>query len=279
MRGFRDIKKFLLVVVPFAFLSACSPGNNETAIEMESTESDGIIGGNYVTKADVIARSTVALVDLRGPAVICSGSLVARDIILTAAHCMESPQTLAILFSTQVPTNLKQWRSAPLRKLINFKIHAAYTDLSPTQMQNHGDIALIQFQGALPQGYAPAALVTETTVLKKGQLVTLAGYGMIERQSELSTDALRKVNVLLADPVFSEMEVILDQTQGRGACHGDSGGPAFVKVNNRQLLMGVTSRGHLDPMDTCKRYAVYSNVRAFLSWINASITQLRQGGQ
>ena len=40
--------------------------------------------------------------------------------------------------------------------------------------------------------------------------------------------------------------MILDQEDGSGACHGDSGGPAFFEKDGKTYLLGVTNRSYPD---------------------------------
>jgi len=78
-----------------------------------------IIGGSTVAASDPDAASTVAIViQLQGGQAICTGSLLAADILVTAAHCVtdESGKTvsakqLRLVFATDV-------RSTS-RKLVN----------------------------------------------------------------------------------------------------------------------------------------------------------------
>ena len=70
-------------------------------------------------------------------------------------------------------------------------------------------------------------------------------------------------------------EITLDQSQGRGACHGDSGGPAYVKdaVSGKNILVGVTSRG-TNPQGLCDRQAIYTGVMGYAQWIANGVKEL-----
>ena len=50
----------------------------------------------------------------------------------------------------------------------------------------------------------------------------------------------------------------------KSACMGDSGGPAFVRRNNKLVLVGVTSRGS----SRCDSTGIYTDVRYFGDWIS-----------
>ena len=115
---------------------------------------------------------------------------------------------------------------------------------------DENDIALIRFQGGLPAGYAPAPLLgaDETDVLENGAEVTLAGFGrtigdesQLKKGEDDGSGVLRKVQTTIRDAHHGNTEVIVEQSDGKGACHGDSGGPAFVRGHDGTLkLFGVT---------------------------------------
>ena len=89
-----------------------------------------------------------------------------------------------------------------------------------------------------------------------------------------SYGSLNKDDVLVAEPIWGSTEVMLDQTGGKGACHGDSGGPAYAMVNGQMQLFGITSRGVGDGTGPqCTHFSVYTNASAYASWIAGIIGQ------
>src|SRR5262249_22116808 len=61
---------------------------------------------------------------------------------------------------------------------------------------------------------------------------------------------------------------------GKDACHGDSGGPAYVVRSDGQLLLGgITSRGP----DPCGQFGIYTRVPEHMDWIRATVRE--NGGQ
>ena len=84
------------------------------------------------------------------------------------------------------------------------------------------------------------------------------------------------VDVKISDAKFAKTEVLLDQRQGRGACHGDSGGPAEVLKNGVKYLWGVTNRGYPETgPDDCAQFSIYTKITAHQSFINTATAQLR----
>lgn len=226
-----------------------------------------IIGGSPVAVADSIASTTVAF--LNGGA-LCTASIVAADLVLTAAHCVEggSLSEMRIVFSRSAGA---QVTARVVKAVVPSRWRAVRED-EPDQ----GDIALVRFAGRLPAGYRAANLLADATGLRAGQAVTLAGYGITQTHPHTGSGRLRRVQVAIAEPNFGRTEILFDQRAGRGACHGDSGGPAFVERDGQLWLLGLTNRGYHDPADTCRQYAVYTKVSAYRKWLSAAAAYLRR---
>jgi secreted trypsin-like serine protease len=233
---------------------------------------DYIVGGQVVAPGDIIASTTVMITDGN---FICTGSIIAQDIVVTAAHCTAAKtEDLRIVFSPQMPDDLTTVTDT-VHNIYGFVANPGWKGENSTGPDQH-DIAIIRFQGALPSGYAPAQLLPPTTPLIKGETVTLAGYGITDAQSQAGAGTLRKVDVQFLRKLGTTEE-ILNQADGEGACHGDSGGPAFVTVNGQLLLWGVTNRGYPDNApDDCVHESVYTRITAYQDWVNQAAQQLRQ---
>jgi secreted trypsin-like serine protease len=112
--------------------------------------------------------------------------------------------------------------------------------------------------------------------------VTLAGYGVTEWWPAESygegAGILRRVDdIPMKNAMFSPTEVLLDQTKKKGACHGDSGGPAIVLSGDHYYLFGVTSRGYPpNGMDDCTSQSVYTNILSYMDWIADTAAEFRK---
>lgn len=255
-------------------LMSCSPEPKNTSeqdtpsdlTDLDSTE-ELIIGGRLVTKKNEIAATTISLIDTR-QGTLCTATLLSEDIAITAAHCLDgNTEDLQISFGTKA-------MGSETREIINKAISPRWENHQNDPI-NTGDIALIQFEGGLPKKSTPATLLKPQHKLSNGEIVTLAGFGLSTQDPD-SAGRLRSVDVKIANTNFSQTEVSLDQTNKKGACHGDSGGPAFIQDNQGGLLLwGVTSRGVNDPTDQCRGQSVYTRIQAYSRWINSTVKKWR----
>lgn len=254
-------------IVSSLALVGCTPQTMNSA--QIDTTGDGIIGGSEVQTGDRIQESIVAIYDSLGGQ-LCTGSLLPNNLVLTAAHCI-GPVTEAmyIFFDTKLAQK-------------SYSLQVDKVEVSPYWQYRQeedfdtGDIALLHFVGKVPAGYKPATFVSNSNkyALKKGAKVILAGYGISNGVTHEGAGILRVTNVKIDDPRFSTSEIKLNQTLGQGACHGDSGGPAYIEINNKYYLWGVTSRGVDDAANDCSKYSAYTNALFYKAWLNKAANKL-----
>ncbi|MCB0370422.1 MAG: trypsin-like serine protease, partial [Bdellovibrionales bacterium] len=136
----------------------------------------------------------------------------------------------------------------------------------------------IKYSGTTPAGYASATLLPSLSYLQNRSFVLLAGYGISNGTSKEGAGVLRQVMTVIANSKFSTTEIQLEQRNGHGACHGDSGGPAFIVANGNYYLWGVTSRGYRDSEDNCSQFSIYTNALAYYQWIQTTARSLALAG-
>jgi len=245
-----------------------------------------IIGGNPAQPGDPIAGSTVLIVGELPPAkpggdpqqYICTGSLLAADTVVTAAHCvaedLKAPVAAAnmrLVFGlavTSMTTTLP-----PLRTPSGYQYEPGWQGAvnGAESGEDTHDIAVIHFDGGLPPGYAPAEVLPANVPLPAGTQVTLAGYGVDNGVTDDGAGVLRIVTGVPILQPLGQTEEALDQSSGIGSCSGDSGGPAFLNVDGKNLLWGVTSRGD----QTCAQFGIYTRITAYADFINSAQASLR----
>lgn len=219
-----------------------------------------IVGGDTAVKGEF--PFLVSLQDLAGH--FCGGSLIAKDWVLTAEHCVTEGVAAVVigahdLRSTAGTERLRVDRIVP----------------HPLRGSRDYDYALIHL--ASPSKFAPIAL--NRTEVKDDVAMVTAGWGNMSEAGYEQVNLLQKVTV----PFVSEAKCsaaypgkITDRMicagydeGGKDACQGDSGGPLFMGEGAQRTLVGVVSWGK-----GCARpnyYGVYAKVNAVTDWIDSTI--------
>ncbi|MGW7056432.1 S1 family peptidase [Streptomyces sp. NPDC054887] len=187
----------------------------------------------------------------RGSAVdrqFCGGSLLAGNVVLTAAHCVEGTAARTIEV-TVGRTVLSKKRQGSLRNVTDIVVHPRYA-----KGQEAYDMAFLVLDKPV-RGTAPVLLPTLGTdaLIRPGASATVAGWGNTNTEIPAFPDRLRAVNV----PVLSHIECkatyagydkrvnVCAGVEGKDSCQGDSGGPLFRKLPGRQGVyqIGIVSYG------------------------------------
>lgn len=289
-----------LLTCAFILLTAISCGSKSDN-SAAKIKSGLVINGREVQDNEELSRFIVGVYDTEMHA-ICTGTLIAENIVLTAAHCKpEKPKDLKIIFSTNVDDAMNSREPDVLEALVlpvtDFKTAPGWSELNESEFNTH-DIALVKFKGKIPTGYLPAKWISDEALLKVGQSVAVAGFG-VDKVNVEKINPKKHKNILKAISsgevvcdeddegeltnclkvsttgdgllrtaaapisVMHTSEVQLDETKS-GTCSGDSGGPAFLKLDGIYYLFGVTSRGTA----LCNEVGIYTNAMKYLKWIS-----------
>lgn len=292
-------------------LTSCGPeSKNLSSYQIEpsrtvASDSSSIIGGVNATldyqKQNGIVGLTILTEDQLGRQgrSTCTGTLIARNIVLTAAHCIADNgiKAVAVIFATD-DSKVSQDQ---VRYAVGGAIHPDYlkgidqSSASDTTAWN--DLALLKLSADAPADFSTARLpaaMNDVNLLPKSK-VTLSGFGITnavvrrvvkdkkgnQRILELPSSGagvLRKIDGILVKQMSADKkEIILDQSKSTGACHGDSGGPAFIQTKDGSAMqVGVTSRG-TNQLGNCNESAIYTNVAAHLPWLAETSAKLAAG--
>ncbi|HYX34400.1 MAG TPA: trypsin-like serine protease [Oligoflexus sp.] len=199
-----------------------------------------IVGGRKVTNADT-GPEKVSTVGLNG----CTGTIIARDLILTAAHCYDnSVQGGYVLFGIEF--------SGRDRKIINI----ASASVNPSYTGSSNDVAMLKLAQDIPAGYQPIKLLPPAMAMQPGEGVRQAGYGSDNTANSFGT--LRTVD---SQYVGQTGQGALSVRNGRtAACSGDSGGPLYVQKNGEWFTAGITSTAFMDSARRCTGGNQYTSV-------------------
>jgi hypothetical protein len=192
----------------------------------------------------------------------CSGTLIAPTVFLTAAHCAHLfnevllPQgfTLYASFSNSIliGDSPDLGTLIPVTQIIPDPkyVEADHQIFNPEHGSDPGDLAVAILPLGNTTGIVPAALPTlgalDQLAAKNalhGAVFTAVGYGSEDRFGTQTNPVPR----MFAPSTFSALEVaylqlsINQALNNGGDCIGDSGGPNFLPVNGRLILMATSS--------------------------------------
>lgn len=256
-------KKFSVTLIAAAMLAACAQQN--TAEILTDDSQPGVIGGDKVQLASAVMTSTVGLYDeMTGS--LCTGTLISKELVLTAAHCVTPGFTGLLVFFTNDIKNMNPYNSQYAVKVLQ------HEDYDRNRKVDTADIALVRIREAyLPAGYQPAKILENFNDLKDGGEVVVAGYGLNWALGvKKGAGVLRTTKLKMGQARHGNTELMLNQSLKKGVCSGDSGGPAYVEKNGQLYLAGVASRGDAAVMlisPKCDKFSIYSRVDAYMPWI------------
>jgi V8-like Glu-specific endopeptidase len=155
--NYQRLNAFFLGTLILSTVTLVACGANKDTPPTTDLEVSDIVNGKAVTKKNENAHSIVAIVaEKNGGQSLCTGSIVAPEVILTAAHCVEgSPQKLHLVFGLNIQ---KANKKNDTREADKFIIHPNWGRHLPS---GESDLALIHFKGALPEGYSPVKLADD----------------------------------------------------------------------------------------------------------------------
>lgn len=203
----------------------------------------------------------------------CSGSIVADQWVLTAAHCVADKSVESLLVVAGI-TDLDQSDSEGQRRRVVRRILAPGYDLADG---NRNDVALLRLDSPLE--------FSEDTSLVSMADSTMPGLEAMESgwspspSGELSS-VLRsgKVTLLSNEEVSRDYGIVLHEQQlatqpvddSEGPCWGDDGSPVVVESAGSPRLVGVVSESSSCTDAGTPR--VNARVSSFVDWISTEMS-------
>jgi len=264
-------------------VAACAGGSGTADEARTRSVATSIVGGHLDTTTNgVVALARAAHGQV---AVICSGSLLAPNLVLTARHCVsqiDDGSSSAVLCGTSqftakydprqlfVSTDTQPGSDSTLYSIKEVREAPGSSDVCGF------DLALLILKGGgIPDVEAkPIEPVLDHAPGVK-QAFAAVGYGLQDPNDQYSSGTRMRFDKSSVTCVGSKCPRLYDTEDDEWVgkspvCSGDSGGPA-LDADGR--VFGVTSRGD----DQCT-YAVYSNVADWSDFVRSSALAAASSG-
>lgn len=200
----------------------------------------------------------------------CGASLINKDWVMTAAHCVEQESAGSVNVVVG-EYNLSQTDKGEQKSGVsNIVIHP-----KRSSGEDH-DIALLKLATPINAGVVTRATPAVMTGIKTGSLLTVMGWGNMSTSGQQFPDKLNEVQVPLVSHEqcsknygagsITENMVCAGYTQGgKDSCQGDSGGPLLYQMDGQWHQVGIVSFGEGCALPNYP--GVYAKVSQYDDWV------------
>jgi secreted trypsin-like serine protease len=191
--------------------------------------------GGAQPASDAITRQIVMILAPRG---YCTGTMIARDLVLTAAHCVPPGAEYKVLDRIGAA-------QPAVKDIGNIARHPQFSHDAYIRHRATADIALVKLTAPLA-GASTASIDASGFRGAVGDRLMIAGYGLSARGDGSTGGTPRMATlVVTGQPGTLQLRLYDPQTKnerpGLGACTGDSGAPAFRSNGGALALVGLVS--------------------------------------
>jgi trypsin len=253
-----------LVVAFFVFVGS-GEAAPQTADEQTpyASVSPKIVGGTAVPNGKYPFMVYVKLYRNGKRSGFCAGSLINRNSVLTAAHCLLNTTGAVVVVGR---TDLRN-------KNRGQEIGASRPFIHPRYNGSGYDAAVLKLRRPL-KGIKPIKLATakQNNLETPGRKLTVAGWGLTGFNATHPTNRLRQAQVPVVSDRRAErsydavveppgyeppLMIAAGNSSKENACVGDSGGPLFDSGSRTQV--GIVSRGYYN-CGTARYPGLYTEV-------------------
>jgi hypothetical protein len=191
--------------------------------------------GGAAPATEGVGRAVAMITGSRGN--FCSGVALARDLVLTAGHCLLPGADYKVVeFDADKRPALKDVAAI-----------ARHPDFDVSAVLRHrvtADVGLIKLAASLT--LSPAPLGPAGSAVAAGDRFVVLGLGLARPGDGRSGGTVRGANlVATGQPGTLQIRLVDPASKGEraglGACTGDSGAPVFRDIGGKLMVIGVVS--------------------------------------
>jgi MYXO-CTERM domain-containing protein len=220
-----------------------------------------IVGGSDVPPGKW--PDTVAVL---GDSGVCTGTLIAPDVVLTAGHCADiNPRTV-------IANTVDYSRAGGVR------VRTSRTVAFPSWERSF-DVAVVVLAEPITT-VTPRRVGTGCTFnqFTSNTMVRLVGFGATSMDGRAQNTLLKEAMTAVLDPTCASGngceasiapggEFIAGGTGSADSCFGDSGGPVYLETSRGPILVGAVSRGVDNAATPCGGGGIYVRTDKIIAWI------------
>jgi Trypsin len=204
-----------------------------SSLVVSLSPTNAMVGG-APPAGDDTGRAVVMLTGSRGT--FCSGVALARDLVLTAGHCVLPGADYKLL-------QFDAARRPMLGDIAAIARHPEFDAKAALRHRVTADVALLKLAAA---SVVPAPLARAGPGIAIGELFVVAGYGLSIRGDGATGGIVRAATLAaVGQPGNLQIRLADPRTKGErpglGACTGDSGAPVFRDIAGTLAVIGVVS--------------------------------------
>lgn len=229
---------------------------------------EAIVGGSQAAAGQFPYQVSVQTSSHR-----CGGSIIDKDHVLTAAHCVDG------LSAERLRIRAGSNQHASGGKLVKVANVTQHSEFDAKAIKN--DIAVLKLASSLDFGSAISAVDLPSSADEMPQVGTecsVTGWGSTSAGGSMSSNLLvtyvnivdhEKCQAEYADAQEVDDSMICAGVEfgGKDACQGDSGGPLVDTSSKKQV--GVVSWG--SGCGNGYQQGVYAGTAAYLDWIQGAV--------
>jgi secreted trypsin-like serine protease len=213
-----------------------------------------------ITNGDPDGSDSAVVALMQGGDVFCTGVLVDKYVVATAAHCVSGEFKPDQIYFGSNPKG----GDGTFVDVADTKAHPQF---DAKTLDN--DVAVVGLVDAAP--VKPVAVLSANSIDDSwlGSTIKIVGFGLTSSDGDAGTKMVGTTTIDGIDDSTFHFSGDPSQT-----CQGDSGGPAFMKIDGRTTVIGLTSFGDTN----CQKYGRDTRVDVQNDFITSYASQYSLGG-